>query len=275
MAAQITAEQWQQLQQHIAQQNQRIQRLQERPRPTILKPRTFGNTEAEDWITFRRHFENVVDANGWDGQIACLALSASMTGAAATAVHDFQANIQDNHNVLLDDYEARFLPASASEMARVRFDNATQGRKETLLNWHSRLRNLFRRAYPQAGDETPLIRRFELGLKNSILREHVLRQHPATYAAALEASQNEQSIVEVTTALHLGPREEPMEIGALSDMTCHFCDKKGHIRRDCRAFSRAREQLGLSTSSGRTASRKKSSSSPLSTPPASWPLTHA
>ena len=269
-AAHLTVGQVQEMQNALAQANQRIQQLRERPRPAVLKPRTFGNSTDEDWVNYRRHFEDVVAANGWNAEIACLALSASMVGAAASAVHDIHYNAQaPDVTPLLNDYEARFLPASASQMARVRFDNACQGAKETLLSWHARLRTLYRRAYPN-GNDTPLIRRFTLGLRNSTLREQVLRQQPADYNAALNAAQNEQSIVEVTTALHLGPGEEPMEIGALADMACHFCEKKGHIRRDCRAFQRAREQLGLAAKPPR-AEKKKNSKKPAAKAASSSP----
>ena len=68
--------------------------MRQRSRLAVFKPRTFSDKNDEDWINCSRYFEDVVAADEWASEITRLALSASMTGAAASAVPDIQYRVQ-------------------------------------------------------------------------------------------------------------------------------------------------------------------------------------
>lgn len=216
----------------------------------------FGNGPSDDWLVFKHHVETVCRLNGYDDLQSRLALSASMTGKAALATLDIDPRqVVDGADItfrqLLALFEARFLPGSASQMARIRFDAARQGPQEVVLEFHSRLRALHNKAYPNMRDEVNLIRKFTMGLRRKELRMQVMRSNPATYAAALELAQNEASVLQMVKVTELGASltgEEPMEIGSLDEPQqragdCHFCEGQGHWKRDCPLWKKAQQIL--------------------------------
>jgi len=257
--------QLQQQQQQAAAQQGGAAAQQQQPR-TIMRPDEFKGRPEDDWMTFRRHFERIVLLNEWNLHRAGLALQVVMKEDAARATTDIDISNCTSIGECLDLFEARFLPPSASQMARVRFDQAHQTAQEKELAFHARARALYARAYPTSNDDTPLIRKFTLGLRDPRIKEQVLRKNPATYAAALEAAQAEQSIVEVSAHLTLGVETAPttpttptqatpaaaaaperMEIGAIGggdsrQIECWLCKEKGHRRTDCPLYQRAIDQ---------------------------------
>ena len=129
------------------------------------------------------------------------------------------------------------MPPSASGLAQTRYEQARQGIKEDVTNWHSRLHTLFIRAYPQTyanGDETSLIRHFMMGCYRPTVRDHVQRAAPNTYNEALLAAQREQSVVDNKRQLD---EVSPMEINAVDVSTakCFLCGKIGHLKATCRS----------------------------------------
>ena len=241
-----------------------------RPNPQV-KLRPYGNEPHEDWLVFKGHFNRIKALNNYTNRQSVLALAAAMTGKAAAAVLDIDTDDRDDPDALLEEYENRFLPASASQMSRVKFDQALQGKDESLLDYHARLRSLWNKAYPGAREDTQLIRKFNLGLRRKEVREQVVRANPQTYGRALEAAQNEASVVQVVNASEIGAataanQVEPMDIsairaavndipldtppaecvGAIGDTStgaakrkCFICDKEGHWRNECPVLRRA------------------------------------
>lgn len=247
-----------------------------------VKIMTFSNGQDEDWLVWKFHFDKAKTLNGYTVQEAKLALSAAMKGRAAAAVMDIDvANQQETLDQLLAHYDGRFLPASASQMARVSFDQAAQKPNETILDFHSRLRQLWNRAYPNNADVVLLIRKFSLGLRKREIREQVVRQNPQTYGTALEAAQNEASVMRVVSITETGSTVEPMEIGMVAAIGrrtaqgksraksggarpktignldrkgpakngngktqhCYFCNKPGHYKSSCFLYQKAKKAL--------------------------------
>lgn len=226
----------------------------------ILRPRPFTNKpDEEEWLLWRKHFENVAKLNGWSVTQSKLALAASLTGQASAAVQDITTD-DDSQTLqqVLAAYEARFLPPSASQLARMTFDSARQIPGEDLLTYHSRLRTLWSRAYPTVADPTPLIRKFALGLQKAAVRLQTLRSAPTTYDSALQQALNEEAVQGVARAAAVGTNmagPEPMEVDMVVDATtlpnksygtnngasvrrnvaptCFYCRKENHIARDC------------------------------------------
>ena len=246
-------------------------------RPGGQKINPFGNEEDESWIVWKSHFQNISALNGFTDHEQRLALAGAMKGKAALATLDI--NVQQPIDgqmptiaLVLDLYQARFLPAAASQLARVKFDVARQGTTESILNFHGRLRALYNEAYPDAADHVLLIRKFITGLRRRELRMQAMRVGADTYQQALEAAQNESSVQQLSKVHELGAApagDEPMEIGAIQSGKknatnnnnnyslsnnggsyntnnnrkdkCHFCQKVGHWKRDCGLLKRTKK----------------------------------
>ena len=236
------------------------------PRPP-MNPRmptiTFSGGENDDFLSFRTSFVNYALFSGFSDLQARRALLGSTRGAAFLSVQNI--NHEDNNMTVdnvLDLYEARFCPPAASDLARCRFETATQGPTESLLQWHGRLQLLHARAYGNAGgagiaDAALMIRAFARGIRVRKIREHCLRSQPQTYDQALQFSQTEQAVIDsgsyvpgsVPFASNIGGhpqrqgggrgrQDEPMEIGQLGShgkekLKCHNCSAYGHFSRDC------------------------------------------
>ena len=211
----------------------RIRELEARPDqgppapPKISMPKiTFSNSKGEDWLSFKRAFLNHRRAHRYDDWTSRVVLAACMRDAAAAAVLNVRVEgipgIRVNFDDVIREYEARFLPASASALAQTKFESAVQMKGETVLSWHSRVRDLFERAYPNQRDQTVLVRRFALGLNRIAVRNRVLRGGMDNFDAALDLAQSEMAVEDTNRALagapHLmsqgsGTGPEPMEIG--------------------------------------------------------------
>lgn len=234
----------------------------------------FSNDGTDDWISFKRQFRHIGRLNNYNDEQMRLALVGAMEGKAALATLDINAMDVDltlgrfpTFAEVLDRYEQRFMPAAASQIARVHFDAARQGPHETVLDYHGRLRSLYNRAYPNAADDVALIRRFTMGLKRKELRMQTLRLNPATYSHALEAAQNESSVIQMVKVTELGAAaDEPMDINSIQPAnknaagaaaagekkgTCHFCEVAGHWKRDCPLWKKAQKALGGGGGGGR------------------------
>lgn len=228
----------------------------------------FTNEPGTDWTIFRLHASNVAVLNGYDDLQARLALASAMSGKAALAVMDIDPRSMNAAGLaeisfaeLLQKYEDRFVPTSASQIARVRFDHARQGSHEDVLDYHGRLRALYNKAYPAAADDVALIRRFIHGLRRKELRMQVMRLNPVDYPSALQAAQNEASVLQMVKVSEMGAgaMDEPMDISAMEPAnkpgttgkngSCHFCGKAGHWKRECNLLKKA-QQFGAGRGRG-------------------------
>ena len=238
-------------------------------RPGILKPDTFGQKDHESWPNFRRRFEHCARFNCWDSEQQKLALVSAMVGKAADAIGDLKVEQFQDCKGMLDAFEKRFMPAAQSDIVRIQFDRCRQNARESVLEFHARLRALYRRAYPQSNDDTQLIRRFAFGLANPLVQQMVLRKQVQSYDAALEAALNESAVMDVTETLRAGVSSannllpsataltaseggpEPMEIGALGSNECMFCGRTGHWKSKCQLWNKARRLLTNRRGGGR------------------------
>ena len=241
----VIERQQQQLEQQQQLFNERAQQQQQRPRNIII-PKFYTAKEDDDWKHWRTHFTMAAQVNNYPDLEARMVCRSCMTGRAASAIADIQVDGMDTTlEHILNAYEARFMPAAASDLARIRFDSALQASDESELQWHGRLRELFNQAYPDNMDATMLIRCFMYGLKSARVPEHAMRQRPQNYEDALQAAQGEQSLIEVGKLTNLGDNSaEGMDINAVEkDSTCHFCEKKGHFKANCYLWKKAKQGL--------------------------------
>lgn len=227
----------------------------------------FTNSEGEDeWIFYKRHFIKTCELNGYNDQEKRTALAHAMKGKAARATVDIDVDANINgfpptFDAVLELFDAKFLPESASQFAQARFEYARQGAQESTIDFHSRLKSLHMQAYPNTDDEAALLRKFTMGLRRRDIRMQVLRARPDTYSAALVAAHNESAVLQLAKVSELGAAPgtaEAMEIGALDQQqraaapaqagggggakgSCHFCNKHGHWKRDCNLLKKAKQ----------------------------------
>ena len=216
---------------------------------------TFEGREEDDWLSFRAAFTNAALFSGFTQVQARRALKGCMRSAAFLSIQNIDHEDDDiTAEMLLDMYEAKFVPAAASDLSRAKFETAMQLQAETILAWHGRLQSLFVRAYGHGGamGEQLLVRAFARGIRLRRVREHVLRSQPENYDNALNAAQTEQAVIDsgsfipgsapATVGNVAGQRNrganhqhEPMEIGAMGSagVQCHLCKQFGHYQREC------------------------------------------
>src|SRR5210317_2207425 len=129
------------------------------------KIRPLNSIDPNDWREWRENFTFDLEIMGdlWSEQRKRLELASAMMGPAKAVVRDIEVlpprppapaagQAAANWNIppvaeLLDLYEARFIPDAGSELLRAQVKMARQQEGESILQWHSRLRGLWQRAY--------------------------------------------------------------------------------------------------------------------------------
>lgn len=213
----------------------------------------FSSGVGLEWRTWRGNFVIFAGVNEWGDLRQRQEAKGSMEGDASRMIQDIPHD-QGTIVQMLDAFEARFLPAAAGRMARVEYDVAIQDAKETPLMWHSRLRELYDRAYPDGNNQVDqhLRDKFTLGLYDPAVRRHVCDAAPATYAEVLESALGKTATEAVlaTVGTNRGAAGGAFSIGAVGPSTpggeggppaggfrstgpCWHCEKLGHIKREC------------------------------------------
>jgi hypothetical protein len=216
----------------------------------------FTSADGSEWRVWRRNFLTIATINGWNDQRGRREISAGMEGAAARAVSDLLPDNFATQQLMLDAYELRFLPEAAGQLARSELKNAAQTSQETLLQWHTRLREIFSRAFPaRAVDaDQQLIDTYTDGLVDINIQRHVLDRHPATFIDALHLGQSKQATEAVVSrnkargGLHsVGAIGSDQSVDALGrgntpgKGNCWFCQSPDHVRANCETFKKQKE----------------------------------
>ena len=225
------------------------------PNRGTRKTTAFSSTKGQEWKTWRHQFELVVNLNNWNDERARNELAAAMEGDACRAVEDIpvdaDAAAHPEVATLLNLYEARFVTVADTDSARLEFRQANQARNEELVQWHSRLRELYRRAYPALGAaavdaSADLIDRFVMGLLSDEVGEYVLDRRPDTYTGALTIANTKVATIKAIASKKKKPmRGEPSVMALEANSQCYFCEQMGHYKISCPLLRRAREEFGL------------------------------
>ncbi len=118
--------------------NAQLQLLMGAIRPSGRKLTIFSSADGVEWRTWRKNFLTTAAINEWNNDRQLREISTSMEGAAAQAIDDIDHQAAGlTAEQLLNQFEARFLPAAAGQLSRAEFKNAKQTVGETALQWHA------------------------------------------------------------------------------------------------------------------------------------------
>lgn len=217
----------------------------------------FSSALPTDWRTWRRNFETISVINNWDDERSRREAAAAMEGTAALSVQDIDHEAAADIATLLDLYQSRFIPEAAGKLARAEFNAAGQKPTETIIQWHTRLRELFCRAYPnrEIDDDEAAIDQFVNNLLDTSIQSFVLDQAPDTYAEALNVAQGKlanqlimkkngesktlHQMGEPSSQSSLNQMGRPFVPGAgRSSVKCWYCEKEGHMQNACEDFKK-------------------------------------
>jgi hypothetical protein len=169
---------------------------QPRPEPARAKLEPFEQTGAVEWGVFRDRFTYVAELNLWTPANARMHLVAHMKGPARLATKHIPSRQHENPvpplEEMLQEYEDIFITPAATAAAKNEYVSCRQKTGESEVDYHSRMRFLRIRAYPQepAADleaSVDVIDRFLEGLIDSEVAFTTKKDGPATFTAALTA----------------------------------------------------------------------------------------
>ena len=196
----------------------------------------------------------VAELQQWNPQQRKLQILAAMEGLACRQVSTIDTDGMTWEEVLTA-YGNRFLPPAAGQLAREQFRAAKQWQQEDITAWHTRLTELYARAFPDGNLETDvvLIEQFVLGLAHPKVMEKTLDTSPQTMQAALNSATTKLANVErvqratgagrrgVMSLNHPAESEEEGQIAAMGG-ECFHCKTTGHYRAECPLRSYPREE---------------------------------
>ena len=220
-------------------------------------------TDPESWITFKDNFLTTSQLNEWTPKRAKLKLKAAVRDEAARAVQHIKMDPAWTLSDALTAYEEVFIHPAGVELAQAELERAKKKADETLLAFHTRLRYLFLRAYPEEEPETSkrLKDLFSTQL-NSLALSKELRTSPtyrqekyttlltraqdieATYKTLQDAyKQNrgihaiqlyDDEVVGDNATVNALAGSRPDRAGAdRGKLRCHACDADDHLLRQC------------------------------------------
>ena len=148
----------------------------------------FQSGTGPDWLAWKESFRQTVLINQWGDLRARRELKAAMTGMAGKVTRDIIPEQADTLQILAQRMEERFLPEGAGIAARTEFDQMTQLASESLLEWHSRVRDTFMRAFPAVNIQNDYRARdkFALGIRDRNLQWEVYREDAQTFTDVLQ-----------------------------------------------------------------------------------------
>ena len=234
-----------------------LQQLAAIMRGPSTKLRRMTNATPEAWLEYRRHFQKIAELQNWDDHRCRQELAAGIQEKAGNAVADIDVNAAGlDINAVLALYQNRFLPVAAGATARTNYQTARQLPTETVREWHTRVRELFFLAYPDAAiDNAPhAMDIFINGLYTPTVHFCVASQHINNFTDALPVAEraetankkNKQSggIHNVFPRQSTQPTSQAPSLAPPGSGNCYFCAdtfkiQSPHLKNQCPYFKAA------------------------------------
>ena len=234
------------------------------PRPREVPPPTLAEVDGIKFTTFSRQFKRVAELNQWSERRAILMLQTSMQDAAARAVDHIIFDEASSLTDAIKDYTTVFVNPASAQLHKSKFRDSCRHPGEDLIVWHTRVRELFMRAFPTITDlETndDLKEKFVLGLRNRQLSHSLLsaENFPSTsFSQLLTRSQNLQgSLLQCQKSYSdvSAISGKPANVNAMgpasgkksTTVVCYYCGRQGHVVNECRTKVRDQQQGKTST----------------------------
>lgn len=256
------------------------------PKPKEVSPPTLSDVDPIKWVTFHKAFSRVALLNQWSDDRAKLMLQTSLQDAAARAVEHVTFRGSDKLQDAIDKLSVIFINPASTQLYKTKFKDASRSPGEELIMWHTRVREMFMRAYPQVQNQEEnedLKERFVLGLRNRSLTQTLLSAEnytTMTFTELLTRAQNLQGSllqcqrsypdVAAIRSPGNGSSTTASAIAAIngsgnrksSNVTCYHCDRPGHVISECRNFEKARARIAKNPRMYMQPLASRSSSSP-------------
>ena len=226
--------------------------------PMRVKARPFGGEIS--WKDYRSHFERVCRINGWHEKLDYLWVN--LTGTALAYAESLPAATAMTYEDLCDALNGRFGVSQRAEVYKSELRSRQRMSGESLPALGQSIRQLVQNAYPgigMQGCEELAVEKFREALTDSEQRMSVHRSHARSLDEAIKAAMDAESwqISERRSTPH---RVRAMNVGdedagilhylekidtrvqALEDksrnankcdLVCFYCNKPGHIARNC------------------------------------------
>lgn len=154
-----------------------------------------NSTTPEAWLRFRPAYTLYAAIQHWDDAHAKQECFLALREKASDVLRDINYQQPDlTLDGLLDLYEARLVTPEAVAVSRREFKATRQRPDETIVEWHGRLRTLYRRVHPQLVDvehAPDLIEKFAEGAADQEVYKLVTNLAPDTYTMALVIAQRQ------------------------------------------------------------------------------------
>lgn len=256
---------------------------------TQFKPPKYnGTTDVELFITLYR---DVAEMNKWSDRETVMHLRASLEGSAA----DYGSG--ETSEVIYESLRGRY--GLTSRQARDRLDAVKHSNKQNLHDYASEITKLVNIAYPTLDKDFKTqtsLEKFQRGLTNSRLRQHLLTMLPQTMTEAVRYAEEFLELEPATKpSLHAVEYDEeddkqkvadkPMKEeqstdkldilfkaieGLIASQTaflttltktqekttsrsigpCYYCNKQGHMKKDCRKLKAEQNSQQTRSQSG-------------------------
>lgn len=221
-------------------------------KPQAFKLPASPQNLAAEWSVWRKQFEMIATIQRWNDLRKRRELFACMGLDVATRIADINVEPPgdgDHYDNVIALYEARFVTAPDTDLARVVFRGSKQYDDEDCLAWHARTLTSFLMAFPGAQIDgaqisSTLRDQFCTGLKDPVQRAYVWDHSPQTYQRCLELCLQKVSTQQMMTKGE-GEDENGVDggvnaFGSWEDRNrggapnkCYFCGEGGHFRQDC------------------------------------------
>ena len=245
-------------------------------------PTTLSEIDSIKWYSFKSNFIKTSKMNEWKDERAVLKLQTSLRDQAARAVEHIPIADDCTLKDALEAMETVFVNPSAVEYAEAMFYSSARQPGEAIILWHTRVRELFLRAYPSATAEEveenkTLKDRFSLFIHNRAMTL-ALKNHAdyrmLTFTELLTRAQDYQASILLTQQAYEGKaipssiqeitpgsyeeatdeagvnqitanmhRTDPSPMPRNTAMTCFHCNEKGHGIRECPTLNKALERI--------------------------------